>query len=67
MRVTRKKRIEVVSKMSFRLNSHVRFFRRELLRDLFSPRNCKKWVGYPLLNFSVHVIVDQIAGVNAPI
>ena len=50
-----------------RLNSHLWFFRRELLRELFSPCNSKKWVHNPLLNFSVHTIVDQIAGVNAPI
>ena len=54
-------------KNSLRLNSHLRFFRRELLRELFSPRNRKKWVDNPLLNFSVHAIVDQIAGVNVPI
>ena len=35
-----------------RLNLHLRFFRRELLRELFSPRNRKKWVHNPLLNFS---------------
>ena len=39
---------------------------RELLRELFSPRNRKKWVHNPLLNVSVHTIVDQIAGVKAP-
>ena len=50
-----------------RPNSHLRFFRRELLRELFSPHNRKKWVHNPLLNFSVHTIVDQIAGVTAPI
>ena len=50
-----------------RLNSPLRFFRRELLRELFSPHNHKKWVHDPLLNFSVHPIVDQIADVNAPI
>ena len=50
-----------------RLSSHLRFFRRELLHELFSPCNRKKWVHNPLLNFSVHTIVDQIAGVNAPI
>ena len=49
---------------SLKLNSHLRFFRRELLCELFSPRNRKKWVHNPLLNFSVHAIVDQIAGVN---
>ena len=53
--------------VSVRLNSHLRLFRRELLRELFRPRNRKKWVHNPLLNFSVCAIVDQIAGVNAPI
>ena len=43
------------------------FLRRELLREFFSPRNHKNWVHNPLLNFSVHAIVDQITGVNAPI
>ena len=46
-----------------KLNSHLRFFKRELLLELFSLRNRKN----PLLNFSVHAIVDQIAGVNAPL
>ena len=50
-----------------RLNSHLRFFSRELLCELFSAGNRKKWVHNPLLNFSVHTIVDQIAAVNAPI
>ena len=50
-----------------RLNSHLRFFRRELLCELFNPCNHKKWVHNSLLNFSVHAIVYQIAGVNAPI
>ena len=40
------------------------FFRRELFRELFSQCHRKKWVHNPLLNFSVHAIVDQIAGVN---
>ena len=53
--------------INIRLNSHLRFFRRELLHELFSPRNHKKWVHNPLLNFSVHPIVEKIAGVNAPI
>ena len=53
--------------IDLRLNSPLRFFRHELLRELFSPRNRKKWVHNPLLNFSVHAIVDQIVGVNAPI
>ena len=35
--------------------------------ELFSPCNHKKWVHNSLLNFSVHAIVDQITGVNAPI
>ena len=43
------------------------FFRRELFRELFSQCNRKKWVQNPLLNFSLHAIVDQIAGVNVPI
>ena len=59
--------LQVVKSLRFRLNSHLRFFRRELLCELFSPRNRKKWVHNPLLNFSVHAIVEKIAGVNAPI
>ena len=35
-----------------------RFIRNELLRELFSPRNHKKWAHHPLLNFSVHTEVD---------
>ena len=60
-------RKNIIHGVPLRLNSHLRFFRRELLRELFSPRNRKKWVDNPLLNFSVHTIVDQIAGVNVPI
>ena len=36
-----------------RLNSHQRYFRCKLLRELFSPHNHKKLVHNPLLNFSV--------------
>ena len=49
------------------VHSHLRFIMRELLCELFSSHNRKKWVHNPLLNFSVHAIVDQIAGVNASI
>ena len=59
--------IVIKTTFSFRLNSQLRFFRRELLREPFSPHNHKKWVHNPLLNFSVHTIVGQIAGLNAPI
>ena len=38
-----------------RVHSHLRFITRDLLRQLFSSRNCKKWVRNPLLNFSVHL------------
>ena len=38
----------------------------ELLHELFSPQNHEKWVHNPLLNFSVHAKVDQMASVNAP-
>ena len=51
---------------SLRVHSHLRFIRRELLHQLFSPHNHKKWVHNPLQNFSVHAKVDQIASVNAP-
>ena len=50
---------------SIRLNSHLRFFRRELLRELFRPHNRNKWLHNTLLNFSVHAIVEKISGVNA--
>ena len=36
-----------------RVHSHLRFIRRELLRELFSPCNHEKWVHNPLLDFSV--------------
>ena len=52
--------------LRLRLNSHLQPFRQSL-RELLSPRDCKKWVHNPLLNFSVHAIVDQMVGVNAPI
>ena len=35
---------------------------RELLHELLSPRNPKKWVHNPLLNFSVYPIAEKIAG-----
>ena len=34
-------------------------------REFFSPHNRLKWVHNPLLNFSVHGKVDQIANMNA--
>ena len=49
-----------------KVHSHVRFIRRKLLRKLSSPCNCTKWVHNPLLIFSVHAKVDQIASVNVP-
>ena len=42
----------------------VRLIRHELLHELFSSRKCKTLVHSPLLNFSVHGKVDQIASVN---
>ena len=51
---------------SIRVHSHLRFIRRELLHELFSPRNHEKLAHNPLLNFSVNVKVDQIVIVNAP-
>ena len=45
----------------FKVHSHLRFIRDELLSDLFSPHNYEKWVHKPLLYFSVHAKVDQIA------
>ena len=51
---------------SIRVHSHLRFIRRELLHELFSPRNHEKLVHNPLLNFSVNVKVDQIVILNAP-
>ena len=51
---------------SLTASSHLRFIRRELLLELFSPYNQEKWVHNPLLNLSVHAEVDQIASVNVP-
>ena len=55
--------IRWIQRKSFRENS----IRPELLSELFSPRNRKKWVHNPLLHFSVHAKVDQIVSVNAPL
>ena len=49
----------------FMVPSHLRFIRRELLRKLFVPCNHEKWEYNQLLNFSVHAIVEPIAGMNA--
>ena len=46
-----------------RLHLHLQFISRELLRELFSPRNHEKWVHSPLLNFSVRAKFYQIASV----
>ena len=46
----------------FTVYSHLRF----IMHELFSPRNCQKWIHNSLLNFLVHVKVNQIANVNAP-
>ena len=56
--------VEVSKGYTIMVNSHLRFIRRELLRELFSPRNHKKWVHNPLLNYSVHAKVEKIAGLN---
>ena len=45
---------------SVRVYSHLRFIMRELLHELFSPGNPKKWVHKPLFTK-----VGQIASVNA--
>ena len=47
---------------TLRAHSYLRFIRRELLYDFFSPRNLEKWIHNPLLNISVQTKVDQIAG-----
>ena len=39
---------------SIKIHSHLRFIMSELLCELFSPRNCEKW----LHNFSVQAKVD---------
>ena len=53
---------------SVRLNSHMRFLSVNYCVNFSVHAIAKrKWVHNPLLNFSVHTIVDQIAGVNAPI
>ena len=52
--------------VKLRVYSHLKFIRRQLLCEIFSPHNCEKWVHNPLLNFSAHTKVDQIASVNAP-
>ena len=48
------------------IHSYLPFIRRELLRELFNPCNHEKLVHNPLLKFSVHIKIDQIASVNAP-
>ena len=48
------------------VHSHLQFIKRELLRELFSPRNRDKWVQNSLLNFSVCAKVDKIASMIAP-
>ena len=37
----------------FKVHSHLQFSRCELLRELFSPRNRKKWLHNPFLNYSI--------------
>ena len=49
---------------TLKVHSHLRFIRHELLRELFRPCNCEKWVQNPLLNFLVQVKIDQISSVN---
>ena len=53
--------------VAIRVYSYPRFIGRELLREreLFSPCNGEKWAHNPLLSFSVHTKVDQIASMNA--
>ena len=51
--------------LGVKVYSHLRFIRHQLLRELFSPRNHEEWVCNPLLNFSVHAKVHQIASVHA--
>ena len=53
-------------KYYFRVLSHLRFTRRELLDEIFRPHNRKRGDTTHLLNFSVHAKVDQIALVNMP-
>ena len=54
----------LANKELFRVPSHLPVNRRELLNELFIPRNCEKRVYNLLLNFSIYVKVDQIANVN---
>ena len=49
-----------------RVHSHMRSIRRGLLRELFCWCNHENGYYIPLLNFSVHAKIDQIASVNAP-
>ena len=44
---------------------NLRFIRCELLHGLFRQCNHEKWLHNPLLNFSLHAKVDQIASVSA--
>ena len=50
-----------------RLSSHLRFLGVNYCMNFSVHAIAKKWVHNLLLNFSVHTIVDQIAGVNVPI
>ena len=51
---------------ALRVHSHPQFFSRELLREIVRLCNCEKWVHNPLLSFTVHAKVDQIASINGP-
>ena len=48
-----------------RVHSHLKFIRRDLLPELFSPYN-RKMGAHPLLNFSVQANIDQTVSVNVP-
>ena len=62
-----KKKMKQFSKLLlFWVHSHLRFIRCELLCDLFSPCSYKKMGTQPIVELSVHAIVDQIASVNVP-
>ena len=49
---------------TLKVHLHLKFIRRELLRELFSPHNRKKWAHNPLLTFSVQAKVDHKVSVN---
>ena len=51
---------------SIKQNSVLFIHRGELLRELFIPHNCEKWVHNPVSKFSVQAKVDQMSSVNAP-